>query len=153
MAQAGATGPMAIAPRTRVARVASMCLVLLAVAWRGVEAGQPPSGDVLTLDAAVSHALEANRALLIAKSEVDGFADRIAAVRTRRYPSLSTRLLEGAFLTPLEATFPAGAFGNFGAFGPFPPTDTTVRSDTRFLSAAVLTAAQPLTQLRKVARG
>ena len=137
-----------------------------AVLWRALAASvlaslvgvaataQPaPAGEMLTLDMAVSRALDANRTLQISRSEVDAYADRIEAMRTRRFPHLSTRLLEGVFLTPLEATFPAGAFGSFGAFGPFPPTDTTVTSDTRFLSAAVLTAAQPLTQLRKVARG
>ena len=133
----------------RWALLASVLLSLLAA----TALAQPPgSGDLLTLDMAVSRALEANRTLQITKSEVDAYGDRIEAVRTRRYPHLSTRLLEGVFLTPLEATFPAGAFGSFGAFGPFPPTDTTVTSDTRFLSAAVLTAAQPLTQLRKVSR-
>lgn len=126
---------------------------VLAALMAGRAAAQPvPSAEVLTLEVAVSRAIEANRALQITRSEVDGYADRIESVRTRRYPHLSARLLEGVFLTPLEATFPAGAFGSFGAFGPFPPTDTTVTSDTRFLSAAVLTAAQPLTQLRKVSR-
>lgn len=131
------------------------CLIapLLALACAVPAAGQAGgAGEVLSIDVAVSRALEANRGLQIARSEVEGIGDRIAAVRTRKYPALSARLLEGAFLLPLEATFPAGAFGSFGAIGPFPPTDTTVRSDTRFLSAAVLTAAQPLTQLRKVSR-
>ena len=131
--------------------VAVACALLLVAAWAGPLRAQDAA--VLTLDVAVSHALESNRALQITKSEVKAYADRIEALRTRRYPHLSTRLLEGVFLTPLEATFPAGAFGSFGALGPFPPTDTTVTSDTRFLSAAVLTAAQPLTQLRKVGRG
>lgn len=131
-----------------------MACALLAVAWAVPLRAQNASPQgVLTLDAAVSHALEANRALQITQSEVDAYEDRIAALRTRRYPHLSTRLLEGVFLTPLEATFPAGAFGSIGALGLFPPTDTTITSDTRFLSAAVLTAAQPLTQLRSVRRG
>ncbi|BCS31806.1 transporter [Luteitalea sp. TBR-22] len=127
---------------------------LLVAACVTPAAAQPGgTGEILSIEVAVSRALEANRGLQIARSEVEGLSDRIAAVRTRKYPVLSARLLEGAFLLPLEATFPAGAFGSFGAIGPFPPTDTTVRSDTRFLSAAVLTAAQPLTQLRKVSRG
>jgi outer membrane protein TolC len=144
-----ATGPGATPSRARDRFVAIACAWLLAFA-----AAEPlRAQDVLTLEMAVSQALQANRALQITRSEVEAYADRIEALRTRRYPHLSTRLLEGVFLTPLEATFPAGAFGSFGALGPFPPTDTTVTSDTRFLSAAVLTAAQPLTQLRKVGRG
>ncbi len=138
--------------------VRRVCVALGAAAWLTLTpatAGAQPTttAETLTLDAALSIALEANRALQITRSEVEGYADRIAAARTRRYPHLSARLLEGAFLTPLEATFPAGAFGSFGPLGPFPPRDTTVTSDTRFLSMAVLTVAQPLTQLRKVGRG
>lgn len=129
---------------------ASLVLVLACVA--GTSAQPPGTGEVLPLDEAVALAIEANRALQIARSEADGIGDRIEAARTRRYPHFSTRLLEGVFLTPLEATFPAGAFGAFPVVGPFPPTDTTIRSDTRFLSAAVLTAAQPITQVRKVGR-
>lgn len=127
--------------------------LLLALAWVAPAAAQPGAGEVLSIEAAVSRALEANRGLQTTRSEIDGLSDRIEAARTRKYPVLSARLLEGVFLKPLEATFPAGAFGGFGALGPFPPSDTTVRSDTRVLSAAVLSAAQPLTQLRKVSRG
>ena len=103
--------------------LSTLLLVVLCAGPLGAQGPEP--GDVLTVDVAVRRALEANRLLQIAQSEVDGLGDRIAAVRTRKYPHLSTRLLEGAFILPLEATFPAGAFGSFGAIGPFPPTDTT----------------------------
>ena len=107
--------------------------LLLALAWVAPAAAQPGAGEVLSIEAAVSRALEANRGLQTTRSEIDGLSDRIEAARTRKYPVLSARLLEGVFLKPLEATFPAGAFGGFGALGPFPPSDTTVRSDTRVL--------------------
>lgn len=153
MPRAAGSHPSALASWVRTGILPAVLVACLCGATARPAWGQDPSGDLLTLDAALAGAIDANRSLRIAQLEVDAFADRIEAARSRRYPNLSARLLEGVFLTPLEATFPAGAFGTFGAIGPFPPTDTTVVSDTRFLSAAVLTAAQPLTQLRRIGRG
>jgi len=55
--------------------------------------------------------------------------------------------------TPVEFSFPRGAFGDLPGVGPFPTTDTTVespRAPTIFVSGEV---AQPLTQLFRINEG
>ncbi len=138
-------------PRRAHAVCAIAALIWLAHAAPSIHA--QTSADLLTLDHAIELALESNRLLQAAKLEPQRVADDIAALRTRRFPAFDVKLLEGAFLSPVEFTFRQGAFGTFPATGPIPFTDLSVDSPRQLSTALLFTAVQPLTQLRKISRG
>ncbi|HSA92743.1 MAG TPA: TolC family protein [Terriglobales bacterium] len=118
--------------------------------------GQEPAGaanDVLTLEQAVSQAVESNRSLRIADLEVAKAGDRLSAARTRRLPSLDVYLIGSQLLQPVSFQFPAGAFGDFPATGPIPSEDAKITTPRR-LSATILTrVTQPLSQLYQIGLG
>jgi outer membrane protein len=128
-----------------------LALVCLAIAAPPAHA--QAAADVLTLDRAIELALASNRSLQIAGLEQQRVADDIAALRTRRFPSLDVKVFEGALLSPMEFTFRQGVFGTFPATGPIPFGDISVESPRRASTALLFTAVQPLTQLRKISRG
>jgi outer membrane protein len=128
-----------------------LALVCLAIAAPLAHA--QAAADVLTLDRAIELALASNRPLQIAGLEQQRVADDIAALRTRRFPSLDVKVFEGALLSPMEFTFRQGVFGTFPATGPIPFGDISVESPRRASTALLFTAVQPLTQLRKISRG
>ncbi len=120
-------------------------------AW--CETSQAETPERLTLEAAVDHALAANRTLQIAVLEAERAAAEVAAIRTHRGPAFGARMFEGGFLAPLDFDFRRGAFGTFAATGPIPFADTTVTSPRRLITAAMLTVNQPLTQLKRIGVG
>ncbi|MEP6917430.1 MAG: TolC family protein [Acidobacteriota bacterium] len=128
-----------------------LALVCLAIGSLPVHAQS--TADLLTLDRAIELALASNRTLRGAALDQQKQADEVAALRTRRFPALDLKVFEGAFLSPVEFTFRQGAFGTFPATGPIPLADLSVDSPRRISTAVLFTAVQPLTQLRKIARG
>src|SRR5262245_44089935 len=82
------------------------------------------TGDPLSLDQAIALALAHNRQLASASLQVDKTGDALAIAKTRRLPVLDVNLQAGQLVTPLEFTFPTGAFGSFPTTGPIPPAET-----------------------------
>jgi outer membrane protein len=136
-------------------RARPVVVVLLALLWSSTapSAHAQTETDILTLEHAIDLALDSNRLLQAAKVEPQRVTDDMAALRTHRFPALDVKMFEGAFLSPLEFTFRQGAFGTFPATGPIPFTDLSVDAPSRLSTALMFTAIQPLTQLRKIARG
>ena len=114
-------------------------------------AAQPAAArDPLPLDAAIRLAVANNRSIQTAKLQVDRAEDDVAAARTRRLPSFETSMLASQLLTPVDFSFPRGAFGDFPGIGPVPAADTSVTTPRRpnlFLSSQI---SQPLTQLIRI---
>jgi outer membrane protein len=107
----------------------------------------------LSLDAAIALAVAHNRSLASANRQVDKATADLAAARTRRLPSFEASVSGSYLMTPVEFSFPQGAFGDLPGVGPFPTTDTVVespRAPSVFVSSQ---ASQPLTQLFRINLG
>jgi outer membrane protein TolC len=130
-----------------IAHVLAACLVADAAF-----AGQSP-GSSLTLEDALAAAAAANRPLKAAQIAATRAGDEIEVMRTKRLPVLDVKSLFGTLLAPFTLTFPAGSLGTYPPIGPIPFEDTDVTSPARPVTTLFFTAAQPLTQLRRVGLG
>jgi outer membrane protein TolC len=140
--------------------LALLCVLLAAPAW-GQEVGSrpswplgltqrepqgaisvsdsdAPSADVLTLEEAVALALKQNRHVKNAALDVEKVGDQIASTKTLRLPQFQVSVTPAYSLIPIDVTFPAGAFGNSSTTGPIPPTDTTLRTNPQYSTAATI---------------
>jgi outer membrane protein TolC len=108
---------------------------------------------VLTLDDALSAAAAANRPLKAAQLAAAHAADEVEAMRTRRLPVFDVKSLFGTLLAPFALTFPAGSLGTYPQIGPIPSAETEISSPAQPITTFLFTAAQPLTQLRRVGVG
>jgi len=98
-----------------------ICIALLAavsVAAQTVETAA--GGDRLSLNEAVRLAVANNRWLANARLEVEKAEADLGASRTHRLPSFETSLTGSQLVTPVNFSFPAGAFGTFPGIGPIP---------------------------------
>jgi len=109
--------------------------------------------DPLPLDNAIQLALAHNRQVASASLQVDKAGDALAIAKTRRLPVLDVNFQAGQLLTPLEFTFPTGAFGSFPTTGPIPPAETTIATPRRPAALLYATFAQPLSQLHRINLG
>ncbi len=116
--------------------------------FAGVAKAQDP--ELLTLDRAVEIALHGNRNVASAQIEVDKAGDQLAAVRTKRFPSVNFTMLGSQNLTPIEFKFAQGVFGTFPEIGPVPATDTTISTPRQPTFTIINQVSQPLSQLYKI---
>jgi outer membrane protein TolC len=111
------------------------------------------SAETLTVEQAVSYALENNPSLRAAELDVEKSGDNLAAFRTRRLPSVKWTTLAGQLLTKPTVTFDQGVFGNYPGVGPIPGQQATVdvpRKPTAFVFGQIL---QPLSQQYRLGLG
>jgi outer membrane protein TolC len=109
--------------------------------------------ETLSLDAAVRMAVEHNRRVRTARLEVDKADANVAIARTKRLPVFDVEAKASQLLTPVDFSFPAGAFGTFPGTGPIPAVDTNVsvpRQATYYVASQI---AQPITQLFRINLG
>jgi outer membrane protein TolC len=109
-----------------------------------------PAADALTLEEAVALALKQNRLVRNATLGVEKVGDQIASTKTLRLPQFQVSVTPAYSVMPIDLTFPAGVFGTYPATGPIPPTDTTLRTNPQYSTAAKIGISQPLSQLYKV---
>lgn len=109
-----------------------------------------PGGESLTLEQAISLALNENRQLKNSDIEVKKYGDRIAATRTLRLPSFKVDVQASQLLTPLNFTFDKGTFGTFEATGPIPNEDTTISTPRKPTLIVIGQVTQPLSQLYRI---
>lgn len=120
---------------------------------RAQQPDAPPPAEALTLERAVSLALEENRPLRSARLDAENYDDRVAALRTKRLPSFKVTTLVSQPLTPFELRFERGAFGTFPETGPIPNEDTAISSPRRPTALVTGQITQPLTQLHRLNLG
>jgi len=124
-------------------RVLAALVAILTVAT----AASAQSGSTLSLDEAIGIAIANNLTLQNAAMQVEKAEHDVAIARTRRMPSFSIESQASQLLTPVDISFPRGAFGDYPGIGPIPSTDATVttpRGMSLYLNAQ---ATQPLSQL------
>ncbi len=117
------------------------------------QSGSPPTAEVLTLERAVTLALENNRQVKNAALEVGKSEDQIAAFKTKRLPALKLDLMEAEPLAPIELKFQQGDLGSSPTTGPIPPTNTTIRTPQKPMTAITTSITQPLSQLYRIGLG
>jgi len=127
-------------------------LVLL-ISCGGTVRGQdsaPSAASPLTLEEAISIAQANNRQIKIAALAVSIDEDQIAEARTSRLPSMNVYALGSQLLTPIDFTFPKGAFGSFAGIGPVPSADTKIHTPLRPTFYGLMQVSQPLSQQHKI---
>src|SRR5215469_387836 len=105
---------------------------------------------VLTVDEAVTLAVQANRQVRSSALTVDAAQQETAALRTSRWPQFQTYVLGGETLRPISFSIPGGALGVYPATGPIPPKQSKVTTPQQFTGLVFAQASQPLSQLWKI---
>lgn len=106
--------------------------------------------EALTLEQAITLALQGNRQLKGSALEVNKYDDRIAAAKTHRLPEFKTTALASQLLSTQEFKFDRGVFGDFPGSGPIPATDTVITTPRRLNVVIVGQVNQPLSQLYRI---
>jgi outer membrane protein len=106
--------------------------------------------DELTLDQAVSLAIQNNRAIRSARLEVAKSQNALAAARTYRLPSFRFNMFEFQPLTHINLDIPGGSLGSPAATGPIPPVNTSIGSPLLPITLVLGGVDQPLSQLHRI---
>lgn len=126
-------------------------LSLCSTGWPAVSHAQ--ERGVLTLEQAITAALDANRIGKISALGEARAADEVKSLRTERLPKFDLKAFEGGVLSPVTLSFSQGVFGTFPATGPIPFSDITVEAPRALGTAVLFSAVQPITQLRRISTG
>lgn len=113
----------------------------------------PPSLAPVTLDQAVSSALDNNSAIKNSRLEVEISKDRILAAKTHFLPVVKFTAAGLQLITPLNFSFDKGVFGTFESTGPIPSRRTNVATDQKPLLIINTAMVQPILQLGRVHLG
>ncbi len=124
-------------------RVLAALVAILTVAT----AASAQSGSTLSLDEAIGIAIANNLTLQNAAMQVEKAEHDVAIARTRRMPSFSIETQASQLLTPVDISFPRGAFGDYPGIGPIPSTDATITTPPGMSLYLNAQATQPLSQL------
>ena len=122
-------------------------LVLAAAATRFV-----PAGDMLTLEQAVTMALDKNRSLNNSALDIQKAQDNVQANRTRQFPGFSLNMLAAQQLQSFDFTIEKGALGNYPGAGPLPSNDVHLRSPREPTGLMITRVSQPLSSLIRIRR-
>lgn len=108
--------------------------------------GERVSGEVLTLDEAISLALQQNHQVRNAQLEIGKAGDQVAAARTSRLPTFQFSLLGSQQLAKVDFTLAKGILGDYSNTGPIPNRD--IKLSTPLRPTAILTGqvTMPLSQ-------
>jgi outer membrane protein TolC len=120
---------------------------------QGPAASELREDALLTLEDAVSLALDNNRQVKISGLEAEKTGHQVNVARSRRLPQFHVDALAGSLLRPFDFTFPAGSFGTYPGTGPIPSTDAKIRTEAQFTSFVTASVDQPLSQLHELSLG
>ena len=128
-------------------------ILLLATAQFALAQQVPsPTDDapILSLDDAVSLALNGNRQVKNAALDVERFTFQVKSARTRRLPQMQFNMLGGELLHSFDFTFPAGAWGTYPGVGPLPSKEAKIHSPAVFTTYLTGSVDEPLLQQYKI---
>ncbi|MFN0104815.1 MAG: TolC family protein [Bryobacteraceae bacterium] len=120
--------------------------------WTGHGFAAQTSG-ILTLEEAVSLALNYNRSIEQAQLAADEYDHEIAAAKTKRLVQFKLNATTGIMLTRPTLTFEKGAFGEYSGIGPIPGTTTNISSPRKPTAIIQSEAALPLSQQYRIGLG
>ena len=137
----------------------SVVFILCALAWPlpSTAQDQPSNAEtqapVLTLDEAVSLALENNRVVKISKLEAQKHDFQVINSHIKRLPQFQITMLGGQLFQPFNFTFPAGVWGTYPGIGPIPAKESNIHTPAVFTTYITASIDQPLTQQYKIGLG
>jgi len=108
------------------------------------------NAPVLTLEEALSIAIEDNLSIDNAILQVEKAGDAVRAAKTKLLPEFNVSAYESYHLTNEAFTFKKGAFGDFPGIGPIPAETTKITTAPDFTTFVNASVAQPLTQLYEI---
>lgn len=108
---------------------------------------------LLTVDDAISLALENNRLVKNSSLEEQKYEFQVSTARTKRLPYFHVDVLGGELLHSFDFTFPAGSFGTYPGVGPIPSTDAKINSPAVFTTYATGAIDMPILQQYKIGLG
>lgn len=118
---------------------------------------QTSSGDsgapVLTLDGAVTLALQYNRLVKNSVLEAQKYDFQVSTSRSKRKPQFQFAMLGGELLHSFDFTFEKGVFGTYPSVGPIPGTNAKVHTPAVFTTYMTGSIDQPLLQQYKIGLG
>ena len=134
----------------------SLVFILCSLAWPSVStaqeqpSGTDPDAPLLTLDDAVTLALQHNRLVKNSVLEAQKYDFQVSTARSRRKPQFQFSMLGGELLHPFDFTFEQGVFGTYPAVGPIPGTNAKVHTPAVFTTSITGSIDQPVTQQYKI---
>jgi len=136
----------------------SIVLILCALTWPMASSAQEQSnadtqGPLLTLDEAVTLALQHNWNVKNSMLEAQKQDFEVGTARSRRKPQFQFSMLGGELLQPFDFTFQQGVFGTYPGVGPIPGTNAKVHTPAVFTTYLTGNIDQPLTQQYKIGLG
>jgi len=142
-------------------RVKYLSLVFLtcALAWPMASSAQEQASNadngapLLTIDEAVSLALQHNWLVKNSVLEAQKYDFRVSTARSKRKPQFQLTMLGGELLQPFDFTFPAGSFGTYPGIGPIPSTNAKIHTPAVFTTYITGSIDQPVTQQYKIGLG
>ena len=123
---------------------ALLLLMLPGCAW---------SQQELTLDEAISTALQHNRLIKVSELEINRAGHNLQVMRLYRLPALNTYAVQGHLLTPLTFVVPPGTLGTYPGFGPLPASSQPITTDPRFFTLLTAQVALPVSLQYKIHLG
>jgi outer membrane protein len=109
------------------------------------------SSPILTFDDALYLAAAQNTAIRTSALDVSKAKEQTNQARTQEFPVFKVYAHVGASLAPINLTVPRGTLGTYPSTGPIPSQDATIKTPQRATGLIYGSAAQPLSQLYKVA--
>ena len=108
---------------------------------------------LLTLNDAVTLALQHNRLVKNSALEAQKYDFQVNTARSRRKPQFQFSMLGGELLQPFDFTIPKGSLGTFAGTGPIPSTNAKIHTPAVFTTYLTGSIDQPLTQQYKIGLG
>src|SRR5215831_8944077 len=108
--------------------------------------------EVLTLDEAVSLALENNRALRNSGLDAQKAQEKLKSNWTRQFPSISVYALGAQQLQSFDFVLHKGVLGNYPGTGTLPSEDVHLKSPLQPTGMIVGRVQQPLSSLIRIRR-
>ena len=119
------------------------------------QTASPPDSEspLLTLDDAVSIALENNRLVKNSSLEARKFDFRVDTAKSRRLPQFQFAVLGGELLQPFNFNIPAGTLGSYPGTGPIPSTNSNIHTPAQFVTLTTAAFDEPVSQQYKIHLG
>jgi outer membrane protein TolC len=110
-------------------------------------------GDDLSLDQAITLALNNNRHVTNARFELMKADLQVDIARTNRLPAFHLYVYEAQAFKPVDFSFPAGIWGVYPATGPIPAQGSNISTPHHPFTFVNASMTQPLLQLPKINTG
>ncbi len=134
-----------------------LAMLIFAVPVQLTAQGEASSSDLeaplLTLDDALSLALQNNYLVKNSQLERQKYDFQVATARSKRLPHFQFSSLGGELLQPFDFTFAKGVFGTYPGIGSIPSANAEVHTPARLTAFLNGSIDQPVTQQYKVGLG